>query len=60
MRSARSPLARGCVVAAIGLALFLALAACGRKNQPVLPEGQTDQFPRQYPTSTEPQQGVFN
>jgi len=60
MRPARSALRRSCVVTAIGLALILALTACGRKNQPVLPEGQTDQFPRQYPTSTEPQQGVFN
>ena len=60
MNGFRSPLGKGCVVTAIGLALFLALAACGRKNPPVLPEGQTDQFPRQYPTSTEPQQGVFN
>jgi predicted small lipoprotein YifL len=36
------------------------LGGCGRKNPPTLPPGQTDEFQRQYPTSTEPQQGVFN
>jgi len=48
------------------LCLILALAAtcltagCGKKNDPVLPNGQTDHFPGQYPSSAEPQQGVFN
>jgi len=47
------------------LLMLLALAAlapagCGKKGQPVLPPGQTDTFPNQYPKSTEPQQGVFN
>ena len=41
-------------------ALALAPAACGKKGPPVLPPPQTDQFPKQYPTSTDPQQGVFN
>jgi predicted small lipoprotein YifL len=45
---------------AIVLVLFAALPACGRKNPPVLPDGQTDEFERQYPTSTEPQQGIFD
>jgi predicted small lipoprotein YifL len=41
-------------------ALALAPAACGRKGDPVLPPPQTDQYPHQYPKSTDPQQGVFN
>ncbi len=41
-------------------ALALAPAACGKKGAPVLPDGQTDEFPHRYPQSTEPQQGVFN
>jgi predicted small lipoprotein YifL len=40
--------------------LALAPAACGRKGDPVLPPGQTDQFPSKYPKSTDPQTGVFN
>lgn len=40
--------------------LALAPAACGRKGAPVLPPGKTDQFPSQYPKSTDPQTGVFN
>ncbi len=43
-----------------GILLVAVLGACGRKNPPTLPEGQTDTYPQQYPTSTEPQQGVFN
>ena len=35
-------------------------AACGRKGAPVLPPGKTDQFPSEYPRSTDPQTGVFN
>ena len=40
--------------------LALAPAACGRKGDPVLPPGQTDQFPSKYPKSTDPQTGVFS
>jgi hypothetical protein len=29
--------------------LALSLSACGKKSAPERPEGQTDQFPRQYP-----------
>ena len=41
----------------IALALLLALAiagplaACGKKGEPQLPEGKTDQFPSRYPSS---------
>ena len=28
-------------------------AACGKKGPPQLPDGQTDQFPRQYPDPNE-------
>ncbi len=47
---------------ALGLVGMLALApaACGRKGEPVLPPPQTDQFPHQYPKTTDPQTGVFN
>lgn len=48
------------IALAVALALLGALPACGRKNSPVLPDGQTDEFERQYPTSTNPQQGVFD
>ena len=41
-------------------ALALAPAACGRKGEPVLPPGQSDNYPHRYPQSTDPQQGVFN
>jgi predicted small lipoprotein YifL len=43
---------------AIALALMLvalaATAACGTKSRPELPEGQSDQYPRQYPNPNEP------
>jgi hypothetical protein len=29
--------------------LALTLAACGKRSDPELPEGRTDEFPRQYP-----------
>jgi len=41
----------------IALALLLALAvtgplaACGKKGEPRLPPGKSDQFPTKYPTS---------
>ncbi len=41
------------------ITLALAPAACGRKGAPVLPPGETDQFPHKYPKSTDPQTGVF-
>ena len=41
-------------------ALALAPAGCGRKGDPVLPPGKTDQFPSKYPKSTDPQTGVFS
>ncbi len=40
--------------------LALAPAACGRKGAPVLPPGQSDQFPSKYPKTTDPQTGVFS
>ena len=36
------------VLAALLGALALAPAACGRKGSPVLPPGETDQFPSKY------------
>ena len=42
------------------LGVALAPAACGRKGAPVLPPGKTDQFPSEYPRTTDPQTGVFS
>jgi predicted small lipoprotein YifL len=47
-------------LAALMAAIALAPAACGRKGDPVLPPPQTDNFPHQYPKSTDPQEGIFN
>ena len=33
------------------LAVAAPLAACGKKGEPQLPEGKTDQFPSTYPSS---------
>jgi hypothetical protein len=42
-------LALGILLLALG-----ATAACGTKSRPELPEGQSDQYPRQYPNPNEP------
>jgi predicted small lipoprotein YifL len=55
----RQRFARLMLAALLGV-LALAPAACGRKGEPVLPPGQTDQFPSKYPKSTDPQTGVFS
>jgi predicted small lipoprotein YifL len=45
---------RNLLVVAVLLALAAGpLAACGKKGPPELPEGTTDQFPRQYPVPEE-------
>jgi predicted small lipoprotein YifL len=51
----------------LALVLLTTLAACGKNGVPVLPNNTTgkpsddnDNYNRQYPTSTAPQQGVFN
>lgn len=36
------------------------LSACGKDGDPVLPPGKTDDFKKKYPTTTDPQTGVFN
>lgn len=54
-----SGVGRAALLALLAL-LALAPAACGKKGSPVLPPPQTDQFPQQYPKSTDPQTGVFN
>lgn len=55
----RTRFGRAVLVTLLALAA-LAPAACGKKGSPKLPDGQTDNFPQQYPKSTEPQQGIFN
>jgi predicted small lipoprotein YifL len=37
-----------------------ALASCGKKGDPVLPNGETDTYPQSYPQSNAPQTGVFS
>ena len=51
----------------LALVLLTSLAACGRNGDPVLPDNTSgkpsddnDNYKQQYPTSTAPQQGVFN
>jgi predicted small lipoprotein YifL len=45
---------------AILLVAAVALAACGKKGDPVLPDGKKDDFPHTYPQSSDPQTGVFS
>ena len=44
------------------LASFVAAVAtgCGKKGDPMLPKGQSDNYPASYPQSTQPQTGVFS
>ena len=44
------------------LASFVAslVVACGKKGDPVLPKGQSDNYPASYPQSTQPQTGVIS
>jgi len=44
----------------LALAVATALVACGKKGDPTLPKGQKDDYPRSYPTNTDPQGGVFS
>ena len=44
----------------LALAVATSLVACGKKGDPVLPEGKKDDYPRTYPTSSDPQTGVFS
>jgi predicted small lipoprotein YifL len=44
----------------LALAVATTLVACGKKGDPILPKGQTDDYPRSYPASTAPQTGVFS
>ena len=44
----------------LALAVATTLVACGKKGDPVLPDGKKDSYPHSYPQSTEPQTGVFS
>jgi len=51
----------------LALVLLTSLAACGKNGAPLRPDNTTgkieddkDNYGRQYPTSTNPQSGVFN
>ena len=48
------------LIAVLILSAVVAVAACGKKGDPVLPNGQTDSFPKSYPNNTDPQTGVFS
>jgi predicted small lipoprotein YifL len=41
------------ILAFLALAMALLPAACGKRGDLDLPEGQSDQFPRQYPSPDE-------
>jgi predicted small lipoprotein YifL len=45
---------RRAIALVLVLAALAATAACGTKSRPELPEGQSDQYPRQYPNPNEP------
>lgn len=58
--------ARG-ILPVLALALLTSLAACGKNGDPLRPDNTTgkaaddhDNYQRQYPTSADPQQGVFH
>jgi predicted small lipoprotein YifL len=44
----------------LALAVATSLVACGKKGDPTLPKGQKDDYPRSYPTNSDPQTGVFS
>jgi predicted small lipoprotein YifL len=48
------------LAATLLLAALVAVAACGKKGDPVLPDGQKDAYPHTYPQSADPQTGVFS
>ena len=47
-------------IALLALTIAGLAAGCGKKGDPVLPDGQKDQYPSSYPQSTDPQTGVFS
>ncbi len=49
----RRGLLRPVAVAALIALAGAALAGCGKKGPPELPEGQSDQYPKQYPSPDE-------
>jgi predicted small lipoprotein YifL len=48
------------VVVLVALSVIGAIGGCGKKGDPVLPDGKKDQYPASYPQSTDPQTGVFS
>ncbi len=51
---------KAAIAALLALSLAGAVAGCGKKGDPVLPDGQKDTYPSSYPQSTDPQTGVFS
>ena len=48
------------LVTLLALGLSGVVTGCGKKGDPVLPDGQKDSYPSSYPQSTDPQTGVFS
>ena len=48
------------VVILLALSVAGVVAGCGKKGDPVLPDGKKDTYPSSYPQSTDPQTGVFS
>jgi predicted small lipoprotein YifL len=46
--------------ALLGLVIAFGIVGCGKKGDPVLPDGQTDKYPHSYPQTTDPQTGIFS
>ncbi len=44
----------------LAFAVATSLVACGKKGDPILPNGQKDSYPSTYPKSADPQTGVFS
>jgi predicted small lipoprotein YifL len=47
-------------IAVVILVAVVAVAACGKKGDPILPDAKKDDFPQSYPQSSDPQTGVFS
>ena len=41
---------RAIMAVLLALAILVPVAGCGRKGPPQLPEGQSDRYPRTYPS----------
>jgi len=56
----KNKLARRLCLPVLAVMSLMVLAGCGKDGDPILPDKKQDNFPRQYPSNTNPQSGVFN